>query len=319
MTPVEFDQEVDRAVLALTSKHFGDAVGAPEVLYHYTDAAGLDGILRGKTIRATHIDFMNDHGERHHTFGLLERVASMHPQYDTLRKLTGPMAERDVVREHGTFVACFSELADSLGQWRSYANDGLGFAIGLDARAAPSANDIGLKNDPFSDTFGPLLMRVVYDDEEKQQILREVIELGAGVRYSPKVRADRDCMAIAVNGARRLLSFCAMTFKLDAFEEEREWRLVWLGPFLWDGPRDPATPPTPELPLKFRMTKYGFAPYLDWPLAHENEPRLKGASPVRSVVLGPKHSDVTARTCEAFLRWNGYTDVPVARSRATYR
>ena len=84
---------------------------------------------------------------------------------------------------------------------------------------------------------------------------------------------------------------------------------MWFGPLLIDG-HHKATEPTAEVPLRFRPTPYGIAPYLHWSFPREL---------IKSVTLGPKHNALSEQTCRAFLRWNGYAHVEVRRSGTPYR
>jgi hypothetical protein len=52
-------------------ENFPDVADVPDVLWHYTDAGGLLGIVRCSYLRATHLAFMNDAKEYMHANELL--------------------------------------------------------------------------------------------------------------------------------------------------------------------------------------------------------------------------------------------------------
>ena len=80
----------------------------PSLLYHYTSAEGLAGILGSGLIQAGHVAFMNDPSETHLLFG-------------------GPPEEP--IYHH--YVASFSAHEDDLSLWRAYGDNGRGSAIGI--------------------------------------------------------------------------------------------------------------------------------------------------------------------------------------------
>jgi hypothetical protein len=99
----------------------------PDVLWHYTDAGGLLGIVRGGYLRATHLAFMNDAKEYMHGNELLlgeVRTARGQALGDPLQhKLLADMEGLLKLTSPETawpyFVACFSAKQNSLNQWRA--------------------------------------------------------------------------------------------------------------------------------------------------------------------------------------------------------
>jgi hypothetical protein len=108
------------------------------LLYHYTDAAGLLGIISSNRLWATDASFLNDPSE-----GQLfpERIIAF------MREKVGgltPSEERIVIQiENGfnkyprpthAFTISFCDDGDLLSQWRGYASFGSGYAIGFDSQ-----------------------------------------------------------------------------------------------------------------------------------------------------------------------------------------
>jgi len=61
----------------------------PELLYHYTDQRGLDGILSSASIWATHYKFLNDFSERDHGFGFFSKaIERIHTQPGTTERFS---------------------------------------------------------------------------------------------------------------------------------------------------------------------------------------------------------------------------------------
>src|SRR6516165_1641388 len=67
-------QEQDSAIIGAIWKLIGEVyrnIQPPQTLFHYTDAAGLKGIIESGVLRGTHISFMNDSSEYLHAVSLL--------------------------------------------------------------------------------------------------------------------------------------------------------------------------------------------------------------------------------------------------------
>jgi hypothetical protein len=108
-------------------------------LYHYTDGRGLSGIAESQTIWFTDYRHLNDPSEL--SYGVDKAR-------DLIRlKETGADADgraflqysRDMLLPKNfswlqLFIASFSRDRDELGQWRAYADNGRGYALGLQAR-----------------------------------------------------------------------------------------------------------------------------------------------------------------------------------------
>ncbi|WP_271800223.1 DUF2971 domain-containing protein [Dietzia maris] len=118
---------------------------AKRPIYHYTDAAGLRGILQTGRIWATHTDFLNDAAELE--FATIKLKDALREQIDLVEGLDESHEQggsREValyfMREfvenlNGTvggnvYVSSFSLDGDSLAQWRAYAP--AGYAIEFD-------------------------------------------------------------------------------------------------------------------------------------------------------------------------------------------
>jgi hypothetical protein len=119
-------------------------------LYHYTDAAGLLGILQTGQVWFTSMYHVNDPSEVH--FGRQLAIQA-------LLHLDGGLGEfcedyqqqisrRDFRTKFEPFVACFSREPNTLGQWRAYGDNGRGFAIGLKPGVF-EANETELKGDNY--------------------------------------------------------------------------------------------------------------------------------------------------------------------------
>jgi hypothetical protein len=106
-----------------------------ELIYHYCSADAFLQIVASRTIWLSASYTLNDVSERSWGYSIFARVAGGLKQEtgDTfIKSLYIPVVAGYL---HSILmVACFFLNADVLGQWRAYADDGRGFAIGFSSR-----------------------------------------------------------------------------------------------------------------------------------------------------------------------------------------
>ena len=108
-----------------------------ETLYHYTDVRGLKGILEAGQIWFTDYRHLNDPSELTHGIDMARDVAHHIATGADGRVRLFLDYFLDLFRHDNFaptlefFIACFSRARDDLGQWRAYADNGRGVAIGL--------------------------------------------------------------------------------------------------------------------------------------------------------------------------------------------
>jgi hypothetical protein len=109
-----------------------------ETLCHYTDGRGLLGIISSRSLHFTDFRHLNDPSELRYGRELLEKAVTSLPKdanwhHRCFMTLLLPHLVA-LMKSSGIdlFVASFSTERDDLGQWRAYADDGRGFAVGFD-------------------------------------------------------------------------------------------------------------------------------------------------------------------------------------------
>ncbi len=109
----------------------------PAEIWHYTNAAGLVGILQSGKLFATQVSYLNDSLEQRYfgdlvLIGIKQRmVTNTDPEIAILLKVAhDALLNRDFSAARH-FVTCFSEVGDDLGQWRGYGGGECGYAIGF--------------------------------------------------------------------------------------------------------------------------------------------------------------------------------------------
>src|SRR5687768_10197869 len=144
----------------------------PRILYHYTDAAGLIGMLESGLVWGTDYRFLNDKSELAHTRSLVHAMLE--------EKLSNPLDEisRSLYSEilkiqregldQSAFIFSLSEEEDDLSQWRGYAREGNGFTIGL------CGQSIYRTSEPDSAAFG--FCKVEYNHDGQRSVIGRALE-----------------------------------------------------------------------------------------------------------------------------------------------
>jgi hypothetical protein len=203
-------------------------VEPPALIYHYTDEAGLKGILQSGTLWITNIFSLNDPSEmRHgvsHACELLNSAASTVNASHALRSFSQTVTKgltNRIEEAAQLFICCFSEHGDDLGQWRLYADDGRGYALGFEARALEQSF---VKAAPdYRATFP-----ICYDESQlrkmQSQIVDETLKILAAAESVLTAEHMRSLSAwFSIHVIR-----AALFFKHRAYMNEKEYRFLQL-------------------------------------------------------------------------------------------
>ncbi|WHZ41838.1 DUF2971 domain-containing protein [Rahnella bonaserana] len=274
-----------------------------DIIYHYCSAETFNLICTNKKLRFTDIFSMNDFMELQWGYHQWIKVANEYVdtlKYDFIDKIDSIIHESSL---HCLPLAvCFSESGDVLSQWRAYADDGEGYAIGFDANLL-----IQLSINP---------LKISYDeDEQKDEIIKFIdksYELEGKEDEKNEVNLTSTCMEFAFD-------LCA--FKNPSFSEEKEIRLTHLLNFeesnnssrLVDNGGTAFGREHFGDKISFFMRKSAPVTFIDMDYTDKNL-----INPIREVILGPKnHTLETA--ISIYLETLGIPSVDVSRSRASYR
>lgn len=157
---------------------------ASNVLYHYTTRKGLDGILKSGGMRATYRMRMNDPGEFDYARSLVFETLNMIGERDDLPPVGNSLASyavknvdlllKDSFEMSSAYCACLSFASDHPKQWETYAENGKGFALGIDIFKL-------LKNQRSAVASGhPFLFcaPVSYNEAEQRDLVWCLVEAG---------------------------------------------------------------------------------------------------------------------------------------------
>jgi len=255
-----------------------EAIPPPPILYHYTNDVGLRGILESGRIWLTDILSLNDpselsHGLSHAITILNGKAANGLPESKLFAADFEEMIRLGKVQKSGDYFICsFSSAGDDLGQWRAYADNGRGYALGFDANALEDAF-IRQAGAPVQKAFP-----VTYNDARLIEIHRNIIEKMFALISLPR---GRDLGDDAIKGYMAelytLISVHALHaglhFKHEAYANEQEYRFMQVHP-----------PGNQPLVTKLRTHSYSSIRYqeFDWKDA--------GRNVLKKIVIGPSAS-----------------------------
>jgi hypothetical protein len=189
----------------------------PDSLYHYTDQAGLLGIIKTVELWATKVQYMNDSTEFGRaidlaTVRLRARAQNKTAQGD-VEVLNAIIDNLGDISHVNICSMSFCRNPDLLSQWRGYSGSGGGYAIGFCSEALIKIADMN----------GCRLGRCIYDETTQITIIDELIEqiIVRSVSYK---NAHPHALELSSRKIfeNSLIGFGAF-FKDSSFAEEDEW------------------------------------------------------------------------------------------------
>ncbi|WP_165505272.1 DUF2971 domain-containing protein [Rhizobium leguminosarum] len=278
--------------------------------YHYCSASAFFHIIKNKSVWLSSLTASNDSMEGKWLSNIIG-IAAHRWGISEFERPPLISLVRDIEHNLDCLGFCMSEAADSLSQWRGYADDGAGFGIGF--------SDTFIEE--FTDPDDPLVFaqKIVYKVEDQLKLLEPISaqivqairdgafsSAGRGGLLGPvKTDEERETEQKRYKEAhgrlfKAITSDIQLFFKIKnaAFSEEQEWRLSRM-----------AIKPLND--LEFRVTGPKVIPYLEQSFAEINDP-------ITDVLIGPKNpnpKDVVI----GFLARHGFDHVFVDTSGASYR
>lgn len=285
-----------------------------ETIFHYCSAETLQAVATYGTLRFTDINMLNDEQEVRWAYSIFEEAATRlikrlgvrdaEPEInisfiDSIDEIISPIQ----LFAH-PFISCFSLKGDLLGQWRAYADDGKGFAIGFNA-------------DSLKNQLPATFLRVLYDKEEQvKEMMGAIVAIYLSSESSETNRKSRffeDCV---------LLGTYMTAFKNPAFAEEAEIRAVHvvnvkhqgsLAKFVDSGGVVNSTDRVEATKVNFQVRNNHLVAYADIPFSP-----LNMSSPITELILGPKNHSAPGNL-QLFFGGLGYEHLGLSKSEAPYR
>lgn len=308
------------------------------VVWHYTNAAGLAGILDRNVLWASSTAFMNDHHELRTGADLLRDLLERHKNHlepKVLHDVQSMVRHALSQDRYKTFVTCACRDGNNLTMWRNYTGPEVGFAVALDttkplsmrrqkAMTAQTVDKLGIpdvddeksRQHVIADAHRSLgtfeWRQAVYESEKQIEIawgrLRELVDAAeAHAKQQQGPRHELDVMADIYSELQ--------AFKNSGFEDEREMRVVcWTALY------------STLVYVKHRPSRYGIVPYVELCLPADpdgssaNYPEPIQELPIVGISVGPTpYPEEAATGARELLRSIGRDTIPVISSKVPFR
>jgi hypothetical protein len=292
------------------------------ILYHYCDPTAFLNIIQSKKLWLSNLMNMSDYDERYWA----ERI--MNEELSRLKDNYAPEVVQELydqynVQRFSPYICCFSTDGDLLSQWRAYADDGHGFAIGFDSEAIPYSKRLPMM--AFSKETMLSLHSVEYNEEKQRNIIRQLIRAALErisiMRGHPEQAASEINQSQASDMATMLLRETAMDnltgfatiAKNPAFAEEKEYRLIHM-PMISANKftNHTAAVQFATSELKYRISGKQISTYFEYDFSALIDKKF-----IIEVITGPKNQTSTPDL--SMLLGQFKYKVKISNSRATYR
>jgi Protein of unknown function (DUF2971) len=200
----------------------------PDILWHYTNAAGFLGIFRSGRLWATNTDYLNDASEMRYARHLVLRGVNSvrssaenreeHEMLNLLCECIGSNVTRPV------FVTSLSAEKNDLSQWRAYGGSSGSFALGFNSERLVAA--IAKNTDTRFNLY-----KCIYDEVHSASLCQQFVESlfqEFRVHRHAHIAGGSDYQETLdlVHEAVRIFDTLAPLIKHPDFLRESEWRLV---------------------------------------------------------------------------------------------
>lgn len=229
-----------------------------KIYYHYCSIETFYSIMETSTLRFGNPLCMNDAAELIWLISQLRKVIEKNTKYKDITN-NWYIVEKNAkeilesINNIIPFIACLSKDGDVLSQWRAYADDGRGVAIGIDINKLPkmiSGED------------------VIYEEQQQFDILTKKIEQNILEELNQTIikNDENEINRKIVKLISRIIKE-ALKCKNPAFSEEREYRLFYAG--------------NQNSDINFRVAGGKIVPYKEYNFG--NNKNL-----IKQIVIGPK-------------------------------
>lgn len=272
-------------------------------IYHYTSAAGLQGILKRKIIWLTRWDCLNDFTEYRYIHEIIDRCLNNFRSDAEFCALVSDLNEHErsckqkahfIESRYALYVASFSSNKDALNLWTYYTksshNDG--YCLGLDYKSI------------FTDSgYDVTVADIIYDQEEQDRhitnILTQFHDFFISLGKNNDTKLDRKRLMMTY--FREVFWDIGLYFKHPAFSIEEEVRAVIR---LHNNSNKHE-----KLGVKVRQSNGLFIPYVEMPVKKTDIKRI-GISP--TLKDSPAKGGVSSLVKECDLSCDIYeSDIPL--------
>ena len=267
------------------------------IIYHYCSVESFRAIIENKTLWLSSVYNLNDYKEIHWIKDKIFKKIKTSITKDNFIKYKN-FEELYSNQLPNVYIASFSEGSDLLSQWRAYANDGFGVAIGFNS-------------DYFKENKLVQTSSVLYDEEEQEKqidlILKPLDEIDDNIDID-SLEFSKICKAIITD-----INNLSAKSKNELFKEEQEVRLIH-NPKIIDDKKNKKFIFEDNLSqMMFRSVCGNLIPYFE--LKFEEEKKIPA---ILEIIKGPKNKFINEEA-KIFLSNNGFYSVDIKSSKSSYR
>lgn len=252
-----------------------------DLLWHYTDAGGVLGILESKALRLSSVRMMNDSGEM--SYGVEMIRSSLEKRRDARRIAPSIVTQIEGFLERVSqstdewFVACASTEKDALSQFRGYGGYAVAFNAGMALRAKMPERvedeyfvDMNEINADESVEAG--WRRVLYDPKDVSEHIDRLLDVLVKQCTEWPSEDGYDSVPYAEALAIERVIVCAAFVKHRGFHEEQEVRIF-------------SRLPLSNSAIRLRPGRFGITPYIEAEV--DPRPDLDNPTLVTDIRVGP--------------------------------
>lgn len=267
------------------------------IIYHYCSVESFKAIIQNKTLWLSSVYNLNDYKEIHWIKDKIFAKIKSSITKDNFLKYKN-FEELYSKQLPNVYIASFSEGSDLLSQWRAYANDGFGVAIGF--------NSDYFKDNEMVQTSG-----VLYDeklqDEQIDLMLKPLESINENIDINSE-EFNEICKEIIVD-----INNLSARSKNELFKEEQEVRLIHTPKIIDDKKNKRFIFENNLSQMMFRSVCGNLIPYFE--LMFEDE---KESPAIFEIIKGPKNKFIDEEV-KIFLSNYGFYSVDIKSSKSSYR
>jgi hypothetical protein len=272
------------------------------MMYHYCSLGNFLKIINSKELFLFNANNMNDR---------LETTWIIHLINEEINKRKEIIKEENIKMLNISFslnrlypyISCFSENEDSLSQWRAYADNGKGIAIGFNPEKFGIPNEIPVNTLVKSNSIG--YFRCIYNINTQRRMINEILDILC-LSINQGKTDEGDCINIATS-----FNKLSVVAKNPCFVEEREIRIIHI-PMVMGDKDNNTTILSGISEIDFLAKNESISSYFRFELKSIFSSEL-----IPEIILGPKNY-VNPIELETYLSVNNLKKTIVRRSEASY-
>jgi hypothetical protein len=268
------------------------------VIYHYCNVDAFKAIIQNKTLWLSSVYNLNDYKEIQ---WIKEKVLIKIKEYTNKNSFEkfNSFIKLYENQQPTVYIASFSQGDDLLSQWRAYANDGYGVAIGFNSEYFKENNLIKTS-------------KVLYNENQQQIEIEKILE--PLLKLDEKINLESNEFKEYCKNIIDDINNLSAKSKNELFKEEQEVRLIHNPIIIEDKKTKQFIFKNNLSKMMFRAVCGNLIPYFELKFDYfaDNMP------PILEIVKGPKNKFINQEV-KIFLANNGFYNVNIKSSKSSYR